>query len=87
MRFLRWLLRRAESSQLLLLGRVLQVCLILAYGDDRVRQLTNGHRSGAAAAAALKAEDYYETIRVFERRECAGGTWYADIAPGYRPHR
>lgn len=34
---------------------------------------------GAAAAASLKAEDYFDTIRVFERRECAGGTWYLNF--------
>lgn len=30
---------------------------------------------GAACAAALKAEEYFETIKVFERRSGAGGTW------------
>ena len=32
--------------------------------------------SGAAAAAALKAEGTFKIIRVFERRQSAGGTWY-----------
>lgn len=32
--------------------------------------------AGAITAAALKAENYFERIRVFERRETAGGTWY-----------
>ncbi|KAJ9607679.1 hypothetical protein H2200_007757 [Cladophialophora chaetospira] len=32
--------------------------------------------SGAAAAAALAAEDYFDRIRVFERRETPGGTWW-----------
>ena len=31
--------------------------------------------SGAAAAAALKAEDRFNVIKVFERRETPGGTW------------
>lgn len=31
--------------------------------------------TGAIAAAALKAENYFDNIRVFERRETAGGTW------------
>ena len=35
--------------------------------------------AGAAAAAALKAEACFEVIKVFERREAAGGTWYAVI--------
>ena len=32
---------------------------------------------GAVTAAALHAENYFKRIRVFERREAAGGTWYA----------
>lgn len=31
---------------------------------------------GAVTAAAFAAENYFEKIRVFERRESAGGTWY-----------
>ena len=31
---------------------------------------------GVITAAALDAENYYEKIQVFERRETAGGTWY-----------
>jgi cation diffusion facilitator CzcD-associated flavoprotein CzcO len=31
--------------------------------------------TGAVAAAAFLAENYYEKIRVFERRESPGGTW------------
>ncbi|KAJ4145636.1 hypothetical protein LMH87_004482 [Akanthomyces muscarius] len=38
--------------------------------------------SGAIAAAALKAENYFDRIRVFERRETAGGTWIHDPDPG-----
>lgn len=32
--------------------------------------------AGAIAASAISAENYFERIRVFERRETAGGTWY-----------
>lgn len=32
--------------------------------------------AGAITAVALKAENYFERIRVFERRETPGGTWY-----------
>lgn len=32
--------------------------------------------TGAVTAAAFAAEKYFERIRVFERRESAGGTWY-----------
>jgi cation diffusion facilitator CzcD-associated flavoprotein CzcO len=32
-------------------------------------------RLGAITAAALKAEEVFDVIRVFERREAAGGTW------------
>lgn len=31
---------------------------------------------GAVTAAAFLAEDFFEKIKVFERRESAGGTWY-----------
>ncbi|CAK1359446.1 unnamed protein product [Cercospora beticola] len=37
--------------------------------------------SGAATAAALHAEDGFDTIKVFERRETAGGTWIYDADP------
>ncbi|KAH9827143.1 dimethylaniline monooxygenase (N-oxide forming) [Teratosphaeria destructans] len=36
----------------------------------------------AAAASALSAEDHFEKIRVFERRETSGGTWLYDADPG-----
>ncbi|KAH8700105.1 putative dimethylaniline monooxygenase [Talaromyces proteolyticus] len=37
--------------------------------------------AGAAAAVAFAAEEYFEKIRVFERRESAGGTWIYDPDP------
>ncbi|ORY61559.1 uncharacterized protein BCR38DRAFT_348044 [Pseudomassariella vexata] len=37
--------------------------------------------AGAITAAALKAENYFERIRVFERRERPGGTWIYDEDP------
>ncbi|KAK4173849.1 thiol-specific monooxygenase [Triangularia setosa] len=37
--------------------------------------------SGAVTAAAFKAENYFEHIRVFERRESPGGTWIYDASP------
>ncbi|KAI1101505.1 putative dimethylaniline monooxygenase [Jackrogersella minutella] len=37
--------------------------------------------AGAVTAAALKAENYFERIRVFERRDTAGGTWIFDSDP------
>ncbi|KAF8856860.1 FAD/NAD(P)-binding domain-containing protein, partial [Acephala macrosclerotiorum] len=37
--------------------------------------------AGAITAAAFKAENYFEKIRVFERRETAGGTWIYDRDP------
>ncbi|KAM0388108.1 hypothetical protein ACHAQC_009932 [Fusarium culmorum] len=43
--------------------------------------IIGGGASGTAAAAALKAEDYFEKIRVFERREAPGGTWLYDAVP------
>lgn len=36
---------------------------------------TNIALLGAVTAAAFKAENYFEHIRVFERRETPGGTW------------
>ncbi|KAF7197313.1 Thiol-specific monooxygenase [Pseudocercospora fuligena] len=41
--------------------------------------------SGAAAAAALKAEDYFDNIQVFERKGTPGGTWIYDRDPGNLP--
>ncbi|EME78128.1 uncharacterized protein MYCFIDRAFT_57535, partial [Pseudocercospora fijiensis CIRAD86] len=41
--------------------------------------------SGAAATAALKAEDYFDDIQVFERKETPGGTWIYDPDPGCLP--
>ncbi|KAM3421929.1 Thiol-specific monooxygenase [Cercospora zeina] len=41
--------------------------------------------TGAATAAALQAEDYFDMIKVFERRETAGGTWIYDADPGHVP--
>ncbi|KAK3071452.1 hypothetical protein LTR53_008592 [Teratosphaeriaceae sp. CCFEE 6253] len=40
--------------------------------------------SGAAAAAALSAENCIDTIRVFDRRSTPGGTWIYDPDPGTR---
>ncbi|KAL7621349.1 hypothetical protein AAE478_008670 [Parahypoxylon ruwenzoriense] len=37
--------------------------------------------AGAVTAAALKAENYFERIVVFERRETPGGTWVYDSDP------
>ncbi|KAL2434066.1 Thiol-specific monooxygenase [Exophiala dermatitidis] len=37
--------------------------------------------AGAAAAAAFGAEECFDTIRVFERRHSAGGTWIYDKSP------
>ncbi|KAL0944570.1 thiol-specific monooxygenase [Colletotrichum truncatum] len=41
--------------------------------------------AGAITAASFKAEDYFEKIRVFERRESAGGTWIYDPNPAELP--
>ncbi|KAK6697127.1 hypothetical protein SNK05_013569 [Fusarium graminearum] len=37
--------------------------------------------AGAITAATLKAENYFDRIRVFERRETPGGTWIYDADP------
>ncbi|TKW57271.1 Thiol-specific monooxygenase [Colletotrichum tanaceti] len=39
----------------------------------------------AVTAAAFKAENYFERIQVFERRESAGGTWIYDPNPAELP--
>lgn len=39
----------------------------------------NGNNLGAAAAAAIASEDTFNVIRIFERREVPGGTWYVII--------
>ncbi|KAJ6781221.1 hypothetical protein PWT90_08753 [Aphanocladium album] len=52
--------------------------------QNRIKSVAiiGGGASGAIAAAALKSENYFERIRVFERRETAGGTWIHDTDPG-----
>ncbi|KAI5457412.1 hypothetical protein BGZ63DRAFT_408153 [Mariannaea sp. PMI_226] len=40
--------------------------------------------AGTVTAAALKAENYFERIRVFERRETTGGTWIYDPDPSFK---
>ncbi|ORY06365.1 hypothetical protein BCR34DRAFT_632247 [Clohesyomyces aquaticus] len=37
---------------------------------------------GTIAGAAIKAENYFDRIQVFERRETVGGTWIFDPSPG-----
>ena len=49
--------------------------LISTFKYDVIR--TNKYIAGAATAAAFAAEQYFETIRVFERKGSAGGTWFA----------
>lgn len=38
-------------------------------------------KTGVITAAALEAENYFQKIQVFERRETAGGTWYCPRIP------
>ncbi|KAI1771699.1 hypothetical protein F4818DRAFT_454486 [Hypoxylon cercidicola] len=50
-------------------------------GDDkRVRSVTVVG-AGAITAAALKAENYFERIQVYERRETPRGTWILESDP------
>ena len=41
---------------------------------DKASRLASPH-IGAVTASAFEAEKYFDVIRVFERRETAGGTW------------
>ncbi|KAL1861337.1 hypothetical protein VTK73DRAFT_7138 [Phialemonium thermophilum] len=52
-------------------------------GEKRVRSvaIVGAGAAGAVTASAFKAENYFERIRVFERRESAGGTWIYDANP------
>ncbi|KAK3363001.1 hypothetical protein B0T25DRAFT_27058 [Lasiosphaeria hispida] len=54
-------------------------------GENEIRvksvAIIGAGAAGAVTAAAFKAEDYFEHIRVFERRETAGGTWIYDADP------
>ncbi|KAM0815545.1 hypothetical protein AB5N19_01344 [Seiridium cardinale] len=43
--------------------------------------IVGGGAGGAVTAAAFKAENYFQKISVFERREKAGGTWIYDADP------
>ncbi|KAL5615812.1 hypothetical protein FOBRF1_004560 [Fusarium oxysporum] len=56
-----------------------------AMSEIRSVAIIGGGASGTAAAAALKAEEYFEKIRVFERREAPGGTWLYDEVPSTPP--
>nr|OQO23620.1 hypothetical protein B0A51_10006 [Rachicladosporium sp. CCFEE 5018] len=51
-------------------------------GSIRSVAVIGAGASGAAAAAALHGESYFDRIRVFERRETPGGTWIYDANPG-----
>ncbi|RBQ73703.1 hypothetical protein FVER14953_20430 [Fusarium verticillioides] len=46
-------------------------------GDYNIKSVAviGAGAAGAISAAALKAENYFDRIRVFERRETPGGTW------------
>lgn len=60
-----------QSNQLLLSERVHQVFHPLPISLNRnIDQIL-----GAAAAAALAAEDAFDIIRIHDRRESPGGTW------------
>ena len=67
---MRWVLHLSSPSQSL--EQVLLVFLLLPIEGCDVHATT-----GAATAAALASEKYFDVIRVFERRETPGGTWYA----------
>ncbi|ETS80858.1 hypothetical protein PFICI_08387 [Pestalotiopsis fici W106-1] len=51
--------------------------------ESRIKSvaIVGGGAAGAVTAAALKAENYFDKITVFERREKAGGTWIYDADP------
>ncbi|KAK0718943.1 hypothetical protein B0T21DRAFT_386601 [Apiosordaria backusii] len=50
--------------------------------EKRIRSVAiiGAGAAGAVTAAAFKAEDYFDRIRVFERREGPGGTWIYDVS-------
>ncbi|KAF4944612.1 hypothetical protein FSARC_14624, partial [Fusarium sarcochroum] len=56
-------------------------------GDFEIKSVAvvGAGAAGAATAAALKAENYFDRIRVFERRETPGGTWIYDAEPHVAP--
>ncbi|KAK3372584.1 hypothetical protein B0H63DRAFT_503686 [Podospora didyma] len=56
--------------------------------ETRIRSVAiiGAGAAGAMTAAAFKAENYFERIKVFERRSTAGGTWIYDPDPGTPPH-
>ncbi|KAK5994651.1 Thiol-specific monooxygenase [Cladobotryum mycophilum] len=64
-------------------------------GGKRIKSVAvvGAGAAGAVTAAALKAEEAFDVIRVFERREAPGGTWIYDeavqpdilVGPGARP--
>ncbi|KAI9049658.1 hypothetical protein LZ554_006683 [Drepanopeziza brunnea f. sp. 'monogermtubi'] len=54
--------------------------------EQRIRSVAviGAGAAGAVTAAALVAEQCFDRIQVFERRESAGGTWIYDPAPPSR---
>ncbi|EXM18622.1 hypothetical protein FoTM2_014067 [Fusarium oxysporum f. sp. vasinfectum] len=56
-------------------------------GDYNIKSVAvvGAGAAGAISAAALKAENYFDRIRVFERRETPGGTWIYDADPKVAP--
>ncbi|KAF5564739.1 thiol-specific monooxygenase [Fusarium phyllophilum] len=56
-------------------------------GDYNIKSvaIVGAGAAGAISAAALKAENFFDRIRVFERRETPGGTWIYDADPIVAP--
>ncbi|KAI1840157.1 hypothetical protein JX265_009370 [Neoarthrinium moseri] len=52
-------------------------------GGDKIKSIAiiGAGSAGVVTAAALKAENYFDIIQVFERREKPGGTWIYDADP------
>ncbi|KAI1080161.1 putative dimethylaniline monooxygenase [Whalleya microplaca] len=56
-------------------------------GEKKIKSvaIVGAGAAGAITAAALKAENYFERIQVFERRGTPGGTWIYDPDPNPLP--
>lgn len=63
------------SPSLALVHQVCATFVELRPARAQKLMLNRFHNKGSITAAALKAENYFDRIRVFERRETAGGTW------------
>jgi heterodisulfide reductase subunit A-like polyferredoxin len=66
------LLANQVTKQIMSQGRTIKSVAVIGAGP-----------SGLSAVKALREENIFDTIRVFERRSDTGGTWYVNRSLGH----